>query len=151
MRFPLHLIAAACLGLASCSSSEDSRLFVPGPGYTCEVKILLPDEAKAGEWIDLKASRASGPWMQVAKSDVEKGVMAVSKEPPPVEENVQANLSWNIDPPGRAEFNVPMMDSVQANPLARKVKFNEPGVYKISATTSFPTKATSKVETITIH
>jgi hypothetical protein len=139
------------LSVASCSSSEDSRLFVPGPGYTCEVKILLPSEAKVGEWINLKASRTSGPWVQVAKSDVAKGVRAVPKAPPPVEENVQANLSWDIDPPGRAEFNMPTIDSVRTDPLARKVKFNEPGVYKISGTTSFPTKATSKVETITIH
>src|SRR5262245_10189308 len=105
MRFRVQLISAICFGLAGCSHSEDQRLFVPGPGYTCEVKISLPHEAKAGEWIDLKASRTSGPWVQVAKNDVEKGVRAISKEPPPVEENVQANLSWDIDPPGHAEMN----------------------------------------------
>jgi hypothetical protein len=112
---------------------------------------MLPKEATAGEWVTLKASRTSGPWVRVKPSDVPDGTVAFPKCPPPFEDEVQANLQWLTDPPDVALFDVPTMESVRSDPLGRKVVFSQPGVYKVWAVTAYPTRATSNVETITIR
>jgi hypothetical protein len=153
-RVPNMLRAAltmAALGLAGCSDELNSYPFVPGGGYSCTVKISLPKDATVQEWIPLKASRTSGPWIRVRRSDVKDEASAFPKQPPAFEDDVQANLSWFTDPPGAARFDVATLEGVKREPRSREVEFSKPGVYRIWAVTAYPTPATSNVETVTIR
>lgn len=144
--FPFALI----IMMSSCSDELDRNLYVPADGYTCTVRISLPHEAKVGEWVLLRASRRSGPWRQIKRSELTDEPKAFAKRPPDFEDDVQANLHWSTDPPNVAQFNVPTVGDIESKPLERKVRFNQPGVFKIWAVTASPTTATSNVETISI-
>jgi len=50
--------------------------------------------------------------------------------PPPVEEQVEANVRWHVEPDGVAEFNRPNTRDL----FSRRVRFAEPGVYTVWAT-----------------
>jgi hypothetical protein len=115
------------------------------------VTLSVPKEGVAGEWIPLKASLTNGPWMQVRRRDVANGAVAWPKQPPAVEQEVAALLTWSTQPPGAARFSVATTASAQSDPYARKVMFSQPGVYKIWGVATYPTVSTSTVETITIR
>jgi hypothetical protein len=146
----LLLIPSVLAMMSGCSDVRNPYLYVPGEGYSCTVNISLPNEAKVGEWIPLKASRRCGPWRQVRRSEVTDEAKAYPKQPPEFENDVEANLRWLTDPPNVGRFNVATAEDITRNPLERKVRFNQAGVYKIWAITAYPTTATSNVETITI-
>src|SRR5215472_1253807 len=125
------LVPFALAAISGCSDDLGRYPYVPADGYSCSVKISLSKEAKVGEWIPLKASRRSGPWRQVKRSEVTDEAKAFPKRPPEFEDDVQANLRWLTDPPNVAQFNVATLEDIERNPLERKVRFNQPGVYKI--------------------
>jgi hypothetical protein len=145
--FPL----LALLAVVGCSDELGSRPFVPAPGYSCVVTLSVPKEGVVGEWIPLKASQTNGPWMQVRRRDVADGAVAWPKQPPAMEQQVAASLTWFTQPPGVARFNVATMASVQSDPYGRQVMFSQPGVYQIWGVLAYPTISTSNVETITIR
>ena len=147
----LFLSAAESLGLLGCSDELGSHPFVPAKGYSCTVTISLPKEGVAGEWIELRATRTNGPWMQVDRKTVREGAVALPERPPGFEEQVAANLTWFTEPAGVAVFNVATIESAVRNPYDRQVMFSKPGVYKIWGLSAYPTVSTSAVETITIR
>jgi hypothetical protein len=111
----------------------------------------LPKEGVAGEWLELKAARTSGPWIQVPRNEVAEGAVAWPEQPPAFEQQVAANLTWLTEPAGIARFNVATLESAQRDPYGRQVMFSKPGVYKIWGVSAYPTVSTSAVETITIR
>ncbi|MBZ5657719.1 MAG: hypothetical protein LAO56_20835 [Acidobacteriia bacterium] len=151
-RFVQLLFLLGPMVLCSCSKKTDEMVFIPAESYACTVKIVVPAEATAGEWIPLKASRTSGPWRQVKRSEVSEGATFYLKSPPGVEDDVQANVHWQTDPPNVARFSLPnAAESALSGVRERQVVFPQPGVYKIWAANAYPTPATSNVETITIR
>ena len=127
------------MALCSCSKKTDEMVFIPAESYACTVRIAVPTEATAGEWIPLKASRTSGPWRQVKRSEVPEGTKFYLKSPPGVEDDVQANVNWQTDPPNAAQFNLPAVaESALSGVRERQAVFSQPGVYKIWAVNVSP-------------
>jgi hypothetical protein len=125
----------------------DAWVYLPAPGSTPAVEISAPNLVRQGVWIDLKARRLNGSWRRVRRRDVVRGQNPAPVEPPPTEEDVQANLRWTVEPDGIAEFNVPTSDD---DPFRRRVRFRQPGVYTLRAYSAYPAPAESRTLTINV-
>jgi hypothetical protein len=132
------------VALAGCTPEQPDFVYVPAESYTISVRISMPGEARAGEWIPLSAERRSGPWKRVRRSDAPPGIVPFGKPPPEFEKEVAANLHWMTEP-GGAQFDVPLTPTNE-----RKVKFDKPGTYQVWARNAYPTDAKSNVVAVTV-
>jgi hypothetical protein len=141
-----RLLGIGLLALAACSPERESEyVYVPADGYVISVQIVVPAEARAGEWVPLSAERRSGPWKRVRRAEAPPGFVPFGRPPPEYEAEVADNLDWLTDPPD-ARFDLPPLDGHK-----RKVRFDRPGTYQIWARNAYPTDAKSNVATVTVR
>jgi hypothetical protein len=138
------MLVAALAGLSACSQ-EPEFVHVPADDYEISVQIAVPVQARAGEWVPLSAQRRSGPWKRVPRADAPAGMVRFERPPPPFEAEVADNLHWMTDPPG-ARFDLPPLDGHK-----RKVRFDQPGTYRVWARNAYPTDAKSNVVAVTVR
>ncbi len=124
-------------------------VWIPTDKNQVRVEIKVPLKGIVGKPIPLKANRHSGNWKKVNIWDVPLGFNYLTDDPGNIEEGVEANLSWEVNPPGHARFDLPGQYS--SDPLTRFVVFQKPGVYKVSASTAYPAPGTSDKVEITIQ
>jgi hypothetical protein len=144
-------IAVRCSGAAPFWQREldhlDDWVYIPAPGSTQAVEISVPNLVRQGTWIDLKARRRNGSWIRVRRRAVVRGQLAEPVEPTAIEEEVQGNVSWIVEPHGVAEFNLPTPETA---PFCRRVRFHQPGVYAIRAYSAYPARVQSQTITVTV-
>ncbi len=132
----LGLVTILLLSFTISCESESNYIYVPGPGFTQSITVSasVPENRnlKVGEWLELKATRMTGPWRRVKKSEDHEPGCWWTRPPPEVEEDVQSSVRWNVDPKGRAKFNIPG----PLNFRKRTVRFTEPGHFRLWATSS---------------
>jgi hypothetical protein len=75
-------------------------VYVPADDYVISVQIVVPGEARVGEWIPLSAERRSGPWKRVRRAEAPPGFVPFGRPPAAHEAEVADNLDWLTDPPG---------------------------------------------------
>lgn len=122
--------------------------YVPAEGFASIVTILAPSTARVGEWAPLHATRRSGPWNLVRREEVRPEEMNMV-DPKILEWGVAGSLSWNVDPPGTAQFNTHHIPG--AHPDARWVVFSEPGIYQLQGFSAYPLPVQSNVITIRVE
>jgi hypothetical protein len=140
------LLGIGLMALAACSPEPESEyVYVPADDYVISVQIIVPGEARVGEWIPLSAERRSGPWKRVRRAEAPPGFEPFGRPPAVHEAEVADNLDWLTDPPG-ARFDLPPLDGHR-----RKVRFDRPGTYQVWARNAYPTDAKSNVVTVTVR
>jgi hypothetical protein len=122
--------------------------YVPCEGFQSVVTVSAPARARVGEWVVLAATRRSGPWTLVKQEEIRPDEIGLL-EPLIFEREVGANLAWDVDPPGIAEFNT--TEIAGADRSSRSVMFSAPGVYKLRGHSSYPLKVFSNVVTISVE
>jgi hypothetical protein len=102
-------------------------VFMPAPEFRQTVTIQASTTtALVNQPVTLYATRATGPWVKVRFVDVPLGTCWWKTAPPSPEDEVAANLSWDVSPPGIARFDVgTQMDGT------RQVVFAQPGIYRL--------------------
>lgn len=107
--------------------------YVPGPGFTqiIEVSADLPDsgDVAAGEWVSIRATRRSGPWVLADSTTEDPPCERIS--PITDESEAGSKVQWLVEPPGRASFNTPAPPD-----YVRQIQFAQPGRYRLSATSN---------------
>ncbi len=136
------------LCVTACDRGKSDTAYIPDSAFQITVTIDAPQRGKVDQWIPLHAARKSGPWKKVARSQVPTGVLPLPEPPLPVEDNVQNNLRWVVDPPDTGRFNLPGSDT---DVTTRAVKFAKPGTYKLTGYSSFPAAAQSNTISIEIE
>jgi hypothetical protein len=130
------------------SLARNGYLWVPAECFASIVTVAAPAVARVGEWIPLNATRRSGPWNLVRNEDVRPDEIKLL-EPLIFEQEVAANLSWRVDPPGDSMCNT---DTVAgAAPGSRSVMFSKPGIYTLQGHSAFPLRVFSNAVTITVE
>jgi hypothetical protein len=123
--------------------------YVPAEGFASIVTISAPATARVGEWIQLSATRRSGPWNLVKQEEIRRLEIGFFK-PLIFEPEVAGNLSWSIDPPPDIGcFNT--AEVPDHAPLSRAVKFEQPGAYTLRACSAFPLRVHSNAITIKVE
>ena len=128
--------------------ARDGYVYLPAEGFASRVVVSAQSIARVGEWIVLNATRRSGPWNPVRPAEVPPDEFGVF-EPPVFEREVAANLSWSVDPPGMASFNVDDVPGTQNG--ARAVRFDAPGIYKLQGRSAYPLPVLSNTVTIKVE
>jgi hypothetical protein len=81
-----------------------------------------------GEWVDISASRRSGPWILEDTATTERP--ACRRISPAAEEyEVAEKVSWRVEPSGEASFG-----NARPPELTRQIRFAAPGTYQVWAT-----------------
>ncbi len=129
------VLVLGAIASVSCGTGTPAFIWVPGENFRVDVAASCSADSDGitavGDWVELHADRESGPWVRIATGDLKPGTQWLRRPPPSVEENVQANVRWHVEPEGVAEFNVPNTQDL----FSRRVRFAEPGVYTVWATT----------------
>ena len=109
------LIVFLITPLSVCCQGESTHVYVPAPDYRQKLSISVVNQpfgsSKAGEWLELKATRATGPWVKIERTQLDPEGCWWARQPPAIEENVQGNVRWHVDPKDFAVFNIPGRDS----------------------------------------
>ena len=130
------------------SFARDGYVYVPAEGFASKVVASAQSTARVGEWVVLNATRRSGPWNPVRPAELPPGEHGVF-EPPVYEREVAANLSWSVDPPGMASFDVGDVPGTENG--ARAIRFGAPGIYKLQGHSLYPLSAISNAITIRVE
>jgi hypothetical protein len=145
-------VVFASLALSACDPPPPKQVWVPGVDFEATLRVeVVIDEAAAprvGQWIPLRAERATGPWRLVEYEALSRGAPWLREPPPPLETGVEANVRWIVEPPDGSEFNLPTARDLRA----RRVRFNRPGTYRIWAESHSwgGGRVTSNVVTLTV-
>ena len=135
--------------VAACGSDAPEYVYVRTASVTVTVAAQAESRVRAGDWLRLRASRAtSGEWQKVRFTDLPKDTPWIGYIPPAHEPEVAANLRWFADPAAGVEFDNPVTRVVE--PLERAVKFASPGTYRLWATSHPPVDATSNTLQVTV-
>ncbi len=119
--------------MVGCGQREPAYVYVPSSNYEESLTASVVDSGKeimTNEWVSLKATRKTGPWVKMEKLKLKQDDHWLTDPPSSIEENVQANVKWNVEPKEYATFNLPQTHNL----LERKVQFTKPGKYKLWAT-----------------
>ena len=123
------------LTLVTACSSAPERVFVPGKPFTHVVEVRTDQGAaagiRAGEWLTLSATRATGPWVEVERKSLGPDGCWVAPPPPAREGQVADELTWSAQPTGQAEFNLGAPGD-----RSRRVRFSSPGRYVLRASSA---------------
>ena len=130
------------------SWARNGYTYVRAEGFASVVTISVPRIARVGEWVPLHATRRSGPWNPVRWEEVRPDEIKMC-EPLIFEREVAGNLSWNVDPPGSARFDVGDVANTPAG--GRSVRFDAPGLYKLQGYSAFPLPVLSNEVTIKVE
>jgi len=90
------------------------------------------------------------PFQPVKYTEVTPETPFFAEAPFEFESEVAANLAWEVEPSGAAQFDV-ATDLTAAMSFERKVIFNKLGIYRIFGRSAYPTPADSNVIAITIR
>jgi len=115
-----------------------------------KVVVSVQKNAIVGEWIELTATRENSPWKKIEFTRIEKDSNYIVSQPDEFEEQVAANLSWNVEPSGCCRFNTPTKEDALSDPRARSVSFQKPGKYRISGYSAFPIPSESNISEIIV-
>ena len=137
MRYVILLVTTTILMVLVVSCQREStHIYVPGPQFTetLTISAAIPKDRdlKVGKWLELNATRSTGPWMKVHKSKKSNYKCWWLRPPLEVEKNVQSNVRWHVEPNGGAVFNLPGAGDL----FKRSVRFTQPGSYRLSATSA---------------
>jgi len=124
----VFLLAVSALLLAGCESNPKT-MYVPGEGYRERLALTAPPTAHVGEWVDLDATRETGPWVPQPWSEPKNPTCWWRRPPPAVELHVQNNVKLDVAPAGRAELS--QLDP--ADIRTRRIRFTAPGTYTLTA------------------
>jgi hypothetical protein len=125
------------LFLAACDGGAPEYVFVRTNSVVVTVTAQSDSRVRAGEWLRLRASRATtGQWQKLRLADVPKDVPWVAQIPPGHEPDVAASLRWFAEPMDGVEFDNPVARAVP--PVERGVRFGRPGTYRLWATSYAP-------------
>ena len=132
----LHAVAVLLITFTISCRNVSDHTYVPGPGFTqtltVSAAIAANGSLKVCEWLELKATRRTGPWVKGEKPKGSRPGCRWRRPPAAVEEDVQSNVTWHVEPTGSAEFNIPGPLNIRQ----RLVRFTQPGQYKLWATSS---------------
>lgn len=126
-----YLLAfASVLGLSACDN-RPREVYVPVEEPQVELMVAASTtEASVGEPVMLYAERWNrGEWELVERKDLDAEQCWLRHPPEPYEKEVADNLRWEALPAEGVRFNVGVRSD-----HARKVIFEEPGRYTLSAT-----------------
>jgi hypothetical protein len=130
----LALVLSGLVLFAACEGNGGRGFvhYVPGAGFEqeLEVELRLPEDRPiaVGEWVDISASRRSGPW--VLEDTAAPGRPACRRISPVTEEyEVAEKVSWRVEPAGQASFG-----NARPPDLTRQIRFTAPGTYQVWAT-----------------
>ena len=136
------VFALIVLSLAACDSGTPEYVFVRTSSVTVTVTAQAESRVRAGEWLRLRASRATtGQWQKLRFEDVPQGAAWIAYIPPAQESDVAASLRWHAEPTDGVEFDNPALRA--APPVERAVRFSRPGTYRLWATSHAPLDARS--------
>jgi hypothetical protein len=136
----------------ACDPPPPRQVWIPGADFEARLHVKLEiDEGSAprlGQWLVVRAERATGPWQLVEYESLAAGDRWLREPPAPVESGVEANVRWIVVPSEGVEFNLP----TAREPTVRRVRFNRPGSYRIWAEshTWGGGRVTSNVVTLTV-
>jgi hypothetical protein len=131
------VIALIVLSLAACGPGAPEFVYVRTSSVTVTVLAQSDSRVRAGDWLRLRASRATtGQWQKVRFADVPNGVAWIAYLPPAQESGLGPSLRWFADPADGVEFDNPAFRVVP--PDERGVRFARPGTYRLWATSSPP-------------
>jgi hypothetical protein len=136
------VIGLIALSLAGCGSGAPEFVYVRTSSVTVTVIAQSESRVRAGDWLRLRASRATaGQWQKLRFADLPKDAPWIAYIPPAHESDLAASLRWFADPAEGVEFNNPAAGVV---PLVdRGVRFARPGTYRLWATSHPPLDARS--------
>lgn len=131
------VIALTALSLAACDSGAPQFVYIRTPSVTVTVTAQADSRVRVGEWLRLRASRATtGEWQKLRFADLPKDTAWLAYIPPAQESDLAASLRWFVEPADGVEFSNPAAGVV---PLVdRGVKFARPGTYRLWATSHPP-------------
>jgi len=121
----------------TCSCQSEPRYtYIPGQGFTQTLMVspALPKnrDLRVGEWLELKATRTTGPWQRVKKSEDHAPGCRWTEPPPDIENEMQSSVRWHVDTKDCAVFNIPGLHNIRQ----RLVRFTRPGQYRLWAASS---------------
>ena len=118
---------------SACDPPVPEWVWIPSPEFKAALEVWVGDDPgqtfRVAQWISLHAARSTGPWQRVPYKDLPADARWLRRPPEAREKNVEANVRWQSEPSGHAEFNLPKAREI----LVRKVRFSKPGRYKIWA------------------
>ena len=127
MKRSIGIIVGLVLVVGCYDQPPPEKVFIPGPDVSTTVAISVSTKkAAVDEPVILYASRTTSGFVEIPYNDVPSGVQWWRQMPPAYEKEVAANLKWIVKPEGKAKFNTNFRKD-----LTRKVRFSEPGTYKI--------------------
>ena len=119
--------------MSACESPPPEWVWVPAADFEATLHVELGDEPgqpfQVDQWIRLHASRSTGPWVRVKYNELPADARWLTRPPEEREENVEANVRWQVEPGGHHTFNLPTAQDI----LLRQVRFDAPGRYKVWA------------------
>ena len=134
--------ALIVLSLGACVSGTPEYVYTRTSSVTVTVRVQSASRVGVGEWLRLRASRATaGQWHKVRLADVPKDVAWIAYIPPPHESDLAPSLRWFAEPMDGVEFDNPATRVVP--PDERGVKFARPGTYRLWGTSYAPLDARS--------
>ncbi|HET7322248.1 MAG TPA: hypothetical protein VFI96_07135 [Longimicrobiaceae bacterium] len=132
MRAPvLPLLALATALLAGCGPSGPETVYVPDAGFQ-EGLVVSADSTtvQPGEWVTLHATRLSGPWRAAKRAELSDTVPCTRiTMPENLQQGAELSVGWVVEPNHGVEWTL-----TTAPVRSRKLRFSQPGEYRIWAT-----------------
>ena len=116
-------------------SREPATVYVPGDGYSESIEVSTAQGLIAVVDIDeplvLHAVRRTGPWVAVESKTLAADACRLAQPPDPTEPEVADNLRWVADPAEDVTFSSGLSED-----HTRSVRFERPGVYTLTASST---------------
>jgi hypothetical protein len=121
-------------------------VYVPGDGHETNLVIEIIGDVSVRSAAKVSARAISGPWMKVRYSDIEPCSTWFVR--PLNETDITGSVEWRANSPGMVRFGT--VTEVTPEASYKSIQFDLPGEYEITASTTFPTEATSNTIHITV-
>ena len=118
-------------------------VYVPGDGHKTDLVIEIIGDVSIRSAAMVSAQAISGPWRKVRYSDIEPCSTWFVR--PLDETDITGSVEWSTNLPDKVRFGT--VTKVTPEASYKSIQFDLPGEYELTATTTFPTEATSN----TIH
>jgi hypothetical protein len=150
----VRTILAVALAGCACSPADRGEkapdfVYLRTDSVSVTVTVSSDEQVQVGTWLPLRATRTTtGEWRRVQYREVPAGTAWLGYVPPEREDEVAANLRWYVEPRDGAVF-----DAWAPRPVPieqRAVKFSQPGVYRLWATSHAPLDAVSNTLEVSV-
>ncbi len=132
MKCVVAILVFSYIGILGCTDHPPEFVYVPGESVQEEVRISAASTTvKVGESVILHGSRETRGLFRVEYKSLPEGACWWRSEPLAYESEVADNLRWTVDRTGSATFNVDLRKD-----HTREVKFSEPGLYRLQASSA---------------